>query len=445
MPKRVSLVILLISLLVLFSASAVLAVMLVWHPVVAPGAGGGSGFGILANSYTGSMALFNGNMYVGTGNVDGAQVWRYDGTNWAQVVGGGSGANGPGFGNANNYAVFSMTVFGGNLYAGTANEATGSEVWRTSDGTTWEEVGTAGLGDFDNTVITSLVAFNSNLYAGTYNTVDGSRVYQFVSPGTWNAANTAGFGEGAVNYALWSMNTFNGSLYAAVDSLAGAGAKVFRYDGGTNWTKVNTDGFGSDFNSAALELVVFGGHLYCSTTNPNGAEIWRYDGSSWTQVATAGFGDSTNIGVFAMSTFGSHLYAATYSSSGAIIVGSAGHTVLSRSAFDVLNGAQPGPGTQVWRSSDGMSWELTNTPGFGDPSNYVTVRMLVFGDSLYAGTETNSGLQIWRTQGEVLRELPPTGGEGSVGSQPSLLLWLTLLSGLTLSLGGLVLIRKRVL
>ena len=68
---------------------------------------------------------------------------------WEQVVGdltGGGGGNG--FGDENNDGVSSMAVFRGYLYVGTYR-STGCEVWRSSDGTTWEQVDTGGFAETD--------------------------------------------------------------------------------------------------------------------------------------------------------------------------------------------------------------------------------------------------------------------------------------------------------
>jgi hypothetical protein len=69
--------------------------------------------------YAGSMAVYNGELYVGTGGIStgaAADVWRYNGTTWSQV--GGSGVN-----NSWTFAnsieeVGTMSVYKGKLYAG---------------------------------------------------------------------------------------------------------------------------------------------------------------------------------------------------------------------------------------------------------------------------------------------------------------------------------------
>ena len=94
-----------------------------------PGSLLGPGFGNAANRFVWSMAVYNGELFVGTGNAGGCEVWSFNGTAWAEIVGPGPGAIiGPGFGTANT-DVYSMAVYGGNLYAGTSNPG-GCEVTR---------------------------------------------------------------------------------------------------------------------------------------------------------------------------------------------------------------------------------------------------------------------------------------------------------------------------
>jgi len=59
--------------------------------------------------------------------IRGRQIWAYDGSVWSK-------ANKNGFGTSNNWAVNTLLSDGKNLYAGTANGATGCEIWTTGAG-----------------------------------------------------------------------------------------------------------------------------------------------------------------------------------------------------------------------------------------------------------------------------------------------------------------------
>jgi hypothetical protein len=66
-------------------------------------------------------------LYAGTWNAsEKLEVWSYNGIDWTQEASGG-------LGNPGNSNVWSMAVYEGDLYIGTENSSTGSEVWRMSD------------------------------------------------------------------------------------------------------------------------------------------------------------------------------------------------------------------------------------------------------------------------------------------------------------------------
>ena len=77
----------------------------------------GSGFGDIENWGVYSMAVYNGHLYVGTGynTANGFEVWRYDGVNWIRVATGG-------LGDVNECSAWSMAVYEGRLYVGGGGE-----------------------------------------------------------------------------------------------------------------------------------------------------------------------------------------------------------------------------------------------------------------------------------------------------------------------------------
>ena len=128
------------------------------------------GFGDVNNTIAPAMAVFNDNLYVGTKNLTtGCEVWEYDGSNWSQV-------NTDGFGSGSGVA-FSMAVFRNKLYVGTFNPS-GAEVW-AYDGSDWTLVNTPGFGDANNLMASSITALSGDLYVGTRNFVTGSEVWRY--------------------------------------------------------------------------------------------------------------------------------------------------------------------------------------------------------------------------------------------------------------------------
>ena len=155
----------------------------IWEPVVGDTAVVGNGFDDPNNWAAASMAVFGGDVYVGTWNAsDACEVWRSNDTTWESVVGGGAAVDN-GFGDANSAHAFSMTVFGSYLYVGTSNWSHGCEVWRSIDGTAWNQVNTDGFGDANNIGALSFAVFCGSLYVGTGNNTDGCEVWRsFAEP-----------------------------------------------------------------------------------------------------------------------------------------------------------------------------------------------------------------------------------------------------------------------
>ncbi|MFH1737000.1 MAG: hypothetical protein ABH838_03805 [Actinomycetota bacterium] len=237
---------------------------------VAPNPGRGFGRGT-DNAGIASLCIYDGNLYAGTMNsvlADvGAEIWcSPDGRNWTCVVG--TGAVQPkGFNNVNNYGIFTLTAFDGQLYAGTLNSllGTGAEIWRTNNGTTWNNVvggvpaglnPGSGFGNPFNTDVLRLSVFNDQLYAST-----------------WNSLETLG------------------------------GSEIWRTTDGTTWTcVVGTNsptppnpgrGFGNPENMGVFALYTYGSSFYAGTMNAyEGAELWRSaDGATWERMMSGGFGN----------------------------------------------------------------------------------------------------------------------------------------------------------
>jgi hypothetical protein len=334
---------------------------------------GETGFGDANNVEVKSMAVFKG--YLNTGNKNastGTEVWRTaDGLTWEQ-------ANTDGFGDVNNMNVFALVPFGDHLYAATDNSTmgggTGGEVWRTADGTTWDQVNTDGFGDANNIVAWTMAVFTDTLYVGTLNLANGAEIWRSTDGTTWEQANTDGFGD-ANNERAASMTVFDGYLYVGTKNSA-TGSEIWRTADGTSWTQANSDGFGSAANDRTYALAPFGGYLYAGTRNRStGGQLWRTaDGTTWESVITDGFGDTDNDTINVLAALGDDFYAGTARGSGATT------------------------GAELWRSSDGTSWTQVNSDGFGMATNEQINCLAAFGSYYYAGVRNeNIGGQVWRT------------------------------------------------
>ena len=184
---------------------------------------------------------------------------------------------------------------------------------------------------------------------------------------------------------------------------------------------INLPGFGNTDNRYSWSMVVFKGKVYVGTWNlstslglfqlilgflnpwflngvSSGTEVWRYDGGplgrTWTRVVSGGLGDADNIGLRNMTVWddpdddpdrGPAIY---------------GTTINLRD------------GLEVWRSFDGTNWEVVVGRGarigngFGHGASNESGRaMLAVGDHLYVGAMRAQGGQVWRTANGVDWEL----------------------------------------
>jgi hypothetical protein len=167
------------------------------------------GFGDRNNLYAWSMEAFGGYLYVGTlNNIEGPQIWRWDGTTWEEVLRLDVATGNTGF--------RTMQVFKGWLYASTVNEEQGAELWRTQDGTTWEAVPAAmhGFGDPLNTSFRGMAIFKRQLYLGVQNqSGSGGQLWRTRDGARWRPVNQDGFGDTS-NNSVHSLDVFGGMLYA---------------------------------------------------------------------------------------------------------------------------------------------------------------------------------------------------------------------------------------
>lgn len=335
-----------------------------------------SGFGDPANYVISALDEFDGQLYAGTWNDGGAQLWRTsDGYNWSQIT--------PGW-SISNTSVCDLSPFAGQLYIGTDGEQ-GGEIWR-GDGSNWERVATGGLGDASNSFY-ALTVFSNALYVATVNpppaiggTGNGGEVWRSASgdSGSWEQVNTDGFGFGPTWLDL-TMDVYQDHLYVGLSRVTSDGgtlAELWRTGNGVDWTPVFTDGLGYAGNSYVAAMAEFHGDLYIGLRNTaTGGQVWRSgDGLSWTPVFTDGLGAKARARPYGLIVHDDRL-------------------VVVFSRIDL--------GAEAWQTSDGLTWEQIASGGWGNSNNgmadYFDKAAAVFRGSLYIGTlnETDGG-EIWR-------------------------------------------------
>jgi hypothetical protein len=121
---------------------------------------------------------FRGYIYASTGNwADGGEIWRSrtgDAGDWTEVVNGGFDKP------DDNDVIRLVGVNDDYLYVATANWTSGEEVWRTKDGTDWEQVNTDGFGDsnnYDPFWNDASIVYDGSLYVGTCNAANGGEIW----------------------------------------------------------------------------------------------------------------------------------------------------------------------------------------------------------------------------------------------------------------------------
>lgn len=288
-------------------------------------------------------------------------------------------------------AVFSL------LGSGLASASKGLPKWETA----FDPGPYMSDGDY---LIMSVEEFKENLYIVAAGMDDqGGQVFRSPDGKNWEAVTEAGFGLGAVedvcapNYydTSWDMVVFQGKLYLLPyeQTCYLRPGLIMRTSDGVNWeTVVTAEDLGFilpvddlTFYGQFHKLGVFKGMLYANldfydpevefTTSiifrsPNG------DPGTWEEVMD--FPGWNYPGTF-------HVY------KGALYVASDG--VLSPP--DEV----PAP-EQIWRTFDGLNWEMVVGNGFGNPGSDGLGAFADYKGYLYVGAESGEegGAQIWRSK-----------------------------------------------
>ena len=356
-----------------------------------------NGFGDKQNWILADLAVFGGQLYAGSGTSvsAGARVWRTsNGTTWNKV-------NTDGFGDPNNILVNSLTPIGSTLYACTQNKPTGCEIWSTSDGTNWTKVGLDGFGDKNN-YSGKMETDGTNLFVGTGNYTTGTEVWKYAG-GVWSQINTDGFGDFTGNGENMSYPaTYGGNLYIGTDSTSG-GCEVWKYAGGS-WSQINTKGFGGS-NSSAL-LSVYNGALFAGTQNyTTGYEVWKTQlgapGLAVTSVTPSSGTVNTTVNITNLAgtgfVQGSTTTQVRLERSGATTINATSVAVPSSTQITCtfsLTGAQAGAYNVIVRNPNGQEASLGNgftvvnaaNPCGGGAAISVALAGLMFGLLSLAGS-----------------------------------------------------------
>ncbi|MGB3477666.1 MAG: hypothetical protein WBB67_00730 [bacterium] len=342
------------------------------------------GFGDLTNDYAWSMHEYKGYLYVGTLNTnvsdpvnvnlttDGLEIYRSPNgsyNSWEQVVGP-TGTQFPaaGFGSFC-IGARGMEVYENLLWVGTSNPFTGCQIWVTN-GTHWKLANLPGFGNSNNIATRGITVFNDTIYAEAQNPEEGAGVWKYtgptdfnlINPALWVQVNTPGFGEPETNTGIGELVMF--------DPPTDGEAIEYLYAGTWNGT------------GPQLIQAILTGDLSALV----GCQAWRTNGTVnvsapprliWEKVMDGGFGDPQNGVILSSAVFDGSLYMGTQ---------------------NFVDQAE------LWRTSDGTTWEPVTTTGFLDILNFdfrgfgngYMWRMIVYNNSLFVGTlNPILGCQVW--------------------------------------------------
>jgi hypothetical protein len=248
---------------------------------------------------------------------------------------------------------------------------------------TWTQKNVSGFGPKDpvngtyNQAVSALEVFNGQLYAGTTND-SGAEIRRSSDGSNWSTPVwKGGYGQGV----LFDLIVFNGRLYAGTGAFnaVGVAGQIWRTLNGSAWERVTGAWeVGSTNNAAVSNFAIHGGMLYMTTFNPaGGVEVFRSstgNSNDWARVANGSFGQNSAYGI------------------------ATGLTAFNNFLYVALEGQKGGPGTRIYRTSNGTTWDLANDPGFRNNANYGSGGFAVHYGYLYVSTRNDeTGGQIWRT------------------------------------------------
>jgi Putative binding domain, N-terminal/Viral BACON domain len=138
-----------------------------WSPVMT------GGFGSPENEAITDLAVYQNQLYAGVANgAGGAQIWRsLDGASWAQIVG-------DGFGDQGNTDFDGFVVGELGLLAAVSGPTRPATFWLSATGASWAPNSSPGFSNQDNASIEALYNWDDRIFAGTANTATGCEIWR---------------------------------------------------------------------------------------------------------------------------------------------------------------------------------------------------------------------------------------------------------------------------
>ena len=138
-----------------------------WSPVMT------GGFGSPENEVVTDLAVYRNQLYAGVDNdAGGAQVWRsHDGAGWTQIIS-------DGFGDPGNTGFDGFAVAELGLVAAVSGPLRPGTSWLSGTGAIWAPNSSPGFANLDNAAITAMHRWDERVFAGTANMATGCEIWR---------------------------------------------------------------------------------------------------------------------------------------------------------------------------------------------------------------------------------------------------------------------------
>jgi len=332
---------------------------------VTPGSDGSSPTAF--TPYDGSL-YFLANV-VSTNDVEGGELWRFDGTDVTR----------PSFANNVGTAPGEKGVYNGTLYFGAKGD-----LWR-SDGSTVSRV--ADIGSSTEQSPADFEVYDGTLYFRANGGSDGPELWEYDGSG---ASQVDDINPGSDGASPAGLTVYDGALYFAADG-GTDGTELWSFDG-SSVTQVDDIYSGSASSlPSSPSFGVYDGILYFGANGgSDGIELWSYNGSATSQVADI---NSNNSSFFPHSlpqsfqVYDGTLYFAAYGDS---------------------------DGTELWSyngTSSGQAADINSGSSSSNPS-----ALTVYDGTLYFGADGGTdGRELWSYDGSTPSQAADINS-GAVGS-----------------------------
>ncbi len=353
-----------------------------WERVVA------GGLDRSANATAASTAVFDDVLYVATqaraGDEWGAEIWRStDGASFERVVA-------DGFGDRQNRSI-ELAVYEGRLWATTSN-LDGFQVWSSQDGSAFEEVASAGRPSAEHA--TPLV-FDGRLMLLVDDERHGAEIRLLDPHGDFRTVVEGGLGDGATTgFAAMPSRpgrhgvVFRGAMYVGTVNESGGG--VWRTTDGSGWEAVASAGLRDPANEALAPQIVFRDRLYAVSRNGHGLEVYRTaDGETWERVVTDGLGAGPQRNVTgSLAAFGEPARMI-------LVTRNVSQLRVTPDGTPLEVGLSSG--FQTYRSAYGGRWAKVGRDGLGDSHAYAGAVIEEGGVLYLAAQNSREGDAVWRS------------------------------------------------